>query len=130
MLESNNFRYPGPAARPRPAGAGAAGGAPRPRSCATASVVNVTTAARTNRAAGDLGGGAIMIARHSEAVRHPDGNPASGYESSPAPMGQRRASSMRPSRPFTIAVSAHPGLRRDDRTSNVYLPYDSSSGMY
>ena len=29
-----------------------------------------------------------------------------------------------------MADSAHPGLSLDDSTSKVYLPNDSSSGMY
>jgi hypothetical protein len=40
-----------------------------------------------------------------------------------------RALSINSSRPFTIDDSAHPGRSRDDSTSNVYFPYDRSSGM-
>jgi hypothetical protein len=37
--------------------------------------------------------------------------------------------SIRDKMPLTIADSAQPGRRRDDKTSNVYFPYEASSGM-
>lgn len=48
-----------------------------------------------------------------------------------APRAPQRASlaAMRSRMPSTIADSAHPGCRRDDSTSNVYIPYAASCGI-
>jgi hypothetical protein len=40
------------------------------------------------------------------------------------------ASAIRSRRPFTMALSAYPGLHRDDRTSKVCCPNEESSGTY
>jgi hypothetical protein len=40
-----------------------------------------------------------------------------------------RALSISSNTPFTIDDSAQPGFSRDDSTSNVYFPYEASSGM-